>query len=447
MRNYFGLILLINLFIFSCSTSTDDGHHLKIQFEQKSQLSYKDVLGGVAINAGAWDRFNPEKIISFPQNYEIEESYRVPFQVSQYQYYLSKVDSNYLNLIKNVYDKKWFKSADLLYTTEWVDCVVSMCLLRDSTGNQYMVVDENNDEDLTNDPILKFQEETFGLGELSLQVMVVKCNSEIEYFDGTNVRKRNLAFTLFNNEKNPNWLFCALLERQSGEIELNNQKIHIELVPMSDIEYAKYSRILVDLNRNGYQDKNESFSQLVNPVTIQDRLFNATHIDRFGKEIILELDTVHLPVLNNQTASSLLKKGSFAPDFEASTLDSLEFKLSSFKGNFVLVQFWAPWCGPCTKEIPHIRNVFSRFQKEGFKIVSIGIDKPEKLYHYIKNKSENWVHISQSKNDQIVKLYRINSIPKLYLLNKDGKIIEDENSLRGENLEKTIGKYYSSLKE
>ena len=157
MIKYLGLILLSIPLIYSCSQSTDDGNNLKIQFEQKTQLDFKDVLGGVAIDAGHWDKYNPEKITSFPQDYEIKETFRKPFQVFQYQYYLSRVDSNYLNLIKNIHDKKWFESADSLYTTEWVDCVVSMCLLNDSTGNQYMVVDENNDEDLTNDPILKFQ--------------------------------------------------------------------------------------------------------------------------------------------------------------------------------------------------------------------------------------------------------------------------------------------------
>ncbi len=89
------------------------------------------------------------------------------------------MDSNYLNLITNTFDKKWFESADSLYTTEWVDCVVSMCLLKDSIGNRYMVVDENNDEDLTNDPILKFQEKIIGGGKDSLEVIAVKCKPEI----------------------------------------------------------------------------------------------------------------------------------------------------------------------------------------------------------------------------------------------------------------------------
>jgi peroxiredoxin len=444
MKRYIVHILLSIILISSCSLSTDDQHKLKINFKQNNNLGYKDVLAGVAINSGYLDKYNPEKLTSFPLGYEIVETFRIPFQNGQYQYYLSKTDSNYLNLLKNIRDKKWFESSDSLYTTKWVDCVVSMCLLKDSLGNKYIVVDENNDENLTNDPILKFHEKTIRSGIYASKVKAINCSAKIEYFDGTNIKKRNLSFLLWNSEKNSDWLFLALLERQSGEVEINGQKISIELVSLSDIEYSKYSHILVDLNGNGTKDENDNFGQLVIPVSLQDKIYNATNIDRFGKNILLEFDTLHVPVLNNQTASSFLKKGSFAPDFKASTIDSLEFKLSNFKGNFVLVQFWAPWCGPCTREIPHIRNVFDKFHNKGLKIVSIGIDKPEKLYRYIKYKSEDWIHISQAKNDEIVKLYHVNSIPKLYLLNKDGKIIEDEISLRGEKLEKTIGEYFTN---
>ncbi len=79
MIKHIGLLLLCIPLIYSCSQSNDDGSRLEIYFKQKSHLDYRDVLAGVAINPGPWDKYNPEKISSFPKSYKIEKTFRVPF--------------------------------------------------------------------------------------------------------------------------------------------------------------------------------------------------------------------------------------------------------------------------------------------------------------------------------------------------------------------------------
>ncbi len=445
MKNFLVFSLLCIQLVISCSKPIDNDSQLRIHLKPKEQLDYQDVLTGSLAADGLMKKYNPEQISSLPKGFNIKQTCRLPFPLGQYYYYISKTDSSIFPFLRDVYGDDWLKTADSLYSKEWVDCVVSSCLIEDSTGTQYLVVDENNDEDLTNDPIVSFQEKTLRFGNEPWDVIAVKCNPEIEYYDGNSIKTRLIPVVYWIDKRTPDWLARTLLNRRKGNVEINGQRIVIELVSHTDIEFDKYSRLFIDLNGNGYRDENDGFSQLINPFNIRGKLYSAVHIDRFGKEIVIEPDTTHVPVLNDQTASPLLDLGSNAPDFKALTIDSIEFELSDFKDSYILLQFWAPWCGPCTKEIPHIINVFNKYQKEGLKIVSIGIDKPEKLYRYIKVKSENWIHISQTKNDEIVKLYRVSSIPQLYLLDKNGIIVEDMNSLSYKKLENTLEKYFMNF--
>jgi thiol-disulfide isomerase/thioredoxin len=131
--------------------------------------------------------------------------------------------------------------------------------------------------------------------------------------------------------------------------------------------------------------------------------------------------------------------GKPAPDFTQTDINGKPVALSSFKGHYVLVDFWASWCGPCRAENPAVLKAYRAYHSKGFDILGVSLDeKKDKWLAAIKKDGLEWRQVSDLKGweNSVAQLYGVLGIPMNYLLDKDGKIIA--KSLRGEDLEKTL---------
>jgi len=134
-------------------------------------------------------------------------------------------------------------------------------------------------------------------------------------------------------------------------------------------------------------------------------------------------------------ASSFMT-GFEAPDLEGMTPDSQSYALSKMRGKYVLVDFWASWCGPCRKENPNVVAQYNKYKNKGFDILGVSLDRDAAAWkRAIEQDGLPWHHISDLKGwqSQHAQLYSINSIPQTVLVDKEGKIIA--RNLRGETLE------------
>jgi len=117
--------------------------------------------------------------------------------------------------------------------------------------------------------------------------------------------------------------------------------------------------------------------------------------------------------------------------------------LSSFRGKYVLVDFWANWCVFCRGESPHMIKAFEKYKDRGFAILSVSVDKKEDRDKWLKairdDGTGRWAQVADLKgNDNTAaRLYAVSGYPTSYLVDPDGKIIA--MNLRGEELINKLG--------
>ena len=141
------------------------------------------------------------------------------------------------------------------------------------------------------------------------------------------------------------------------------------------------------------------------------------------------------------------KTGIGRPAIEFSQKDTSGnlISLSSFRGKYLLLDFWASWCGPCRAENPNVVNMYNQYEGKCFTVLGVSLDQPngrEKWIKAIHDDKLTWTHVSdlQFWNNAVAVQYGIQAIPQNLLIDPQGKIIG--KNLRGEDLQKKLAEIF-----
>ncbi len=138
--------------------------------------------------------------------------------------------------------------------------------------------------------------------------------------------------------------------------------------------------------------------------------------------------------------------GAIAPLFTQNDANDKPVSLTSFRGKYVLLDFWASWCGPCRGENPNIVKAYDQYKNKNFTVLSVSLDRPGKKDDWlaaIKADGLEWTQVSDLKfwDNEVAKQYGIRAIPQNYLIDPNGKIIA--KNLRGDELNKKLATLFN----
>ncbi len=243
------------------------------------------------------------------------------------------------------------------------------------------------------------------------------------------------TFDNFNKTFNP---FFTALNTINGQLTNNQDNAKVqELRAKFGEKVAQLGSSIGDFIQKNSESQVSPFLLLItkglfisNPAAISENLQELK-----GKAAT----SIYYEVLNNEIQPMLLGAiGTPAPEFTENDTEGNPVSLSSYKGKYVLVDFWASWCGPCRRENPTVVENYTKFKNKNFTVLGVSLDRPGQKNAWlqaIKDDNLTWTHVSdlgfwQSK---VAQLYRVGSIPQNFLIDPQGKIVAKD--LRGPMLE------------
>lgn len=282
----------------------------------------------------------------------------------------------------------------------------------------------------------------FGVPNAQKVLLILEGGEKIELeADGINLPEKPGGFSMKGNSENIQYMLQVMAISKSLEERVKKWNTELQKDPkaqtriQSDFEVAQKETIQKIKSLIPSMGTKLVALWATNFLPIESEMATLEEVGERFKKIRPNHPQVR-PFLENLKRLKGVAVGNEAPEINLPSPSGERLALSSLRGKYVLLDFWASWCGPCRQENPNVVKTYAKYKDEGFEILGISLDKDRAAWlKAIENDQLVWKHVSdlQYWNSVAAQAYQVNAIPMTYLIGPDGKIVA--KGLRGASLD------------